>query len=255
VRLDAGGVQLDTEFKIQTLSQPLRVAPVTRGQDDDLGLGKLSQDLFNGGGGLKKGPSGPSEYDLNRGRAVDVLRADYPEVFTRAPDLSIFTDSVEFHAMGEKRLTGIKQYERVFNALRFLRRTTMKNADMTYRVTLQGEQIKVRFSSKLKMRDPITGLTAGKGEADLYIDGVSYYDLDANGKIYKHTLDDVEMLGGDPPVRVSQLVFALPGGGGAGIQLIPNFAPGRAFLRVLEAATPAGLGALFRDGAPEPQID
>ena len=41
------------------------------------------------------------------------------------------------------------------------------------------------------------------------------------------------MLGGDPPVRVSQLVFALPGGGGAGIQLIPNFKPGqRAFLRV-----------------------
>lgn len=230
-----------TEFAMIRTKKGSRVAPVTRGGGaPELGLGPdFAQDLFKGGGLTPGGkpPGGPSEFDLNRGKAVDVLRADYRDVFTRGPDLSIFTDEVEFHAMGEKRLSGIRQYERVFNAIRFLRRTTMKSAEMTYRVTLQGEQIKVRWNSKLKMRDPITGLTAGKGEADLYIDGISLYDLDADGKIYKHTLDDVEMLGGDPPVRVSQLVFALPGGGGAGIQLIPNFKPGqRAFLRVLEAA-------------------
>ena len=35
-------------------------------------------------------PRGPSVYKLNQGRAIDILRRDYPKILTQRPDFSIF---------------------------------------------------------------------------------------------------------------------------------------------------------------------
>ena len=41
-------------------------------------------------------PNSPSEYDLNVGSLVDSLRHDYPLMLESEPDLSLFTEHMEF---------------------------------------------------------------------------------------------------------------------------------------------------------------
>jgi len=159
-----------------------------------------------------KGPKGPSVFKLNQGRAIDILRHDYPRLLTNKPDLTIFTENVELHDPSGKRLSGKSQYDKVFDMLRFLRRTTMQDAEVTYRVVVQDERIRVRWSCKLWMRDPALGLTAvpGSGKPALvHLDGVSNYDLDTDGKIKKHTLEDIVMRGKEDMPAVN-LGFAWP---------------------------------------------
>ena len=78
---------------------------------------------------------------LLSGRAIDMLRNDYPKVFTEKPDFSIFRKDIELHDPSGKRLTGLSQYEKVFDMLRFLRRTTMQDAQVTYRLVVADERV------------------------------------------------------------------------------------------------------------------
>ena len=93
-------------------------------------------DLWRVGPNGPQGPRGPSVFKLNQGRAIDILRADYPRLLSQKPDLSIFTENVELHDPSGKRLSGLRQYEKVFDMLRFLRRTTMQDAEVTYRLVV-----------------------------------------------------------------------------------------------------------------------
>jgi len=138
-----------------------------------------------------EGPRGPSVFKLNQGRAIDVLRRDYPRLLTEKPDFSIFDERVELHDPTGKRVGGLRQYEKIFDMLRFLRRTTMQDSQITYRLIVADDRIRVRWSAKLWMRDPALGLTTlVNGEkALLNLDGVSVYTLDTDGKIVRHTLE------------------------------------------------------------------
>lgn len=66
---------------------------------------------------------------------------------------------------------------------------------MTYRLHHQGavggqdDAIKVRWTAKLKLRTPV--LTLAGFRNNIVIDGVSVYELDAEGKIIKHVLEDI----------------------------------------------------------------
>merc|ERR1719491_338664 len=133
-------------------------------------------------------PRVPSEYDLNLGNAIDTLRRDYPKLFVEKPDLSIFTPTVELCDPSGKRLQGVSQYERVFDMLRFLRRTTMQDAELTYRIVCHDDTIRVRWCAKMQVRDPVLGLTQLN-----VIDGVSVYELDSVGKIRKHKIETIVM--------------------------------------------------------------
>jgi len=170
-------------------------------------------------------PRVPSEYDLNLGTAIDTLRRDYPKLFVEKPDLSIFTPTVELFDPSGKRLQvsppsppspppphppthatpplttsphpspplptilqGVSQYERIFDMLRFLRRTTMQDAELTYRIVVHEGTIRVRWCAKMHVRDPALGFTSLN-----VIDGVSVYELDSKGKIRKHKIETIVM--------------------------------------------------------------
>lgn len=181
------------------------------------------------------GPKGASAYNLNRGRAIDTLRRDYPQLLDSKPDMSIFTKGIELHDPSGKRLSGMKQYERVFDALRFLRRTTMQDAEMTYRIVVVDEAIRVRWSLKMWMRDPALGLTnmVTNGEPALvHIDGVSNYDLNDDGLIYRHRLENIILRGQSEAAPLTQLNFAWPT---AALATPPVAIP---FFRGLDAALP-----------------
>jgi len=167
-------------------------------------------------------PKGPSEYDLNRGRVIDTLRKDYPRYFTAKPDFSIFRSDVELHDPSGKRLQGLKQYERVFDMLRFLRRTTMQDAQLTQRLVISGEAVRVRWSAKLWMRDPALGYNTFAGEPVLvHLDGISVYDLDAKGFVRAHRLENLQLTGREQ--REVKLAFAWPVSGQAMPELAVPF--------------------------------
>merc|ERR1719359_1863867 len=102
-------------------------------------------------------PRGASEYELNRGRVVDALRRDYPNMFTAEPDFSIFREEIELHDPTGVRLRGIGNYKRIFDTLRFLRRTAMQDAELTYRLVATDGSVRVRWSAKIWARDPALG--------------------------------------------------------------------------------------------------
>jgi hypothetical protein len=107
-------------------------------------------------------------------------------------------------------------------------------------------QIRVRWSAKLWMRDPALGLTKmANGEpAVVHLDGVSNYHLDAEGKIYKHVIENIIMRGSEEAQPV-QLALSWPKMG-----LTPELALPMPFgLRPLDApntwSPPEALKALF----------
>ena len=42
-------------------------------------------------------PNGPTDFHLNLGKVVEVLRKDYPRMFVQRPDMSIYARDIEFH--------------------------------------------------------------------------------------------------------------------------------------------------------------
>mmetsp|Transcript_54505 Transcript_54505/g.90383 ORF Transcript_54505/g.90383 Transcript_54505/m.90383 type:complete len:397 (+) Transcript_54505:28-1218(+) len=149
-------------------------------------------------------PHGPSEFELNQGRAIDTLRSDYPRIFTEKPDLSIFCADVALHDLTGKRLQGINQYAKMFDMLRFLRRTSMRDAEVTYHTFVHDKTIRMRWSANLLIRDPVFGI-----ERIDIIDGVSVYELDSDGYIRTHKLENIVLRGHEQSQPIS-LAFAWP---------------------------------------------
>lgn len=152
--------------------------------------------LWQNGEPARLGPSGPSEFQLNLGRAIDTLRVDHPRLFTHPPDLSIFTEGIELHDVSGAKLRGKAQYERVFGMLRFLRRAAMQHAELTHRLVVHDHSIRMRWTAKLWMRDPALDFIPGMGSVEaklVYMDGVSVYELDVHGFIRTHRLENVAM--------------------------------------------------------------
>ena len=140
---------------------------------------------------------GPSELDLARGLAFDTLKADYGRLFTEEPDLSIFSQDITVHDPSGKRLHGLVQYEQLFAALRFVRRTAMQDAELTYRLHLVDERIHVRWSAKMYMHHlTLPGLD---NDGPVQLDGLSVYDFDARGLIRTHRLENILLCGRQQP--------------------------------------------------------
>lgn len=194
------------------------------------------------------GPNGPSEYQLNLGKAIDTLRVDHPRLFTHAPDLSIFTDDVQLHDTTGVRLRGKAQYERVFGMLRFIKRAALQQVELTHRMVVHEQTIRMRWTAKVWLRDPnLDMMGMGQIQAKLvYLDGVSVYSLNDKGFIYRHRLENVVLRNSGQTAKVN-FVFAWPGA------QVPELA--MPFFRALDAALPLGLHGLHTvspdDGAPQ----
>jgi len=201
-------------------------------------------------------PKGPSEYQLNLGRVIDTLRHDYPLFFISQPDFSIFVPEVELHDPSGMRIRGLKQYSRIFDMIRFLRRTTMQDAQLTYRLVVTGDTVRVRWSAKLWMRDPAFGMshTFNGDPAVIHIDGISAYDINTKGLVRSHRLENIVLSGPNNPQRVVSLRFAWPVPGMATPEMaIPFFKlMGQALTRFESERTDTGGAALLPAPLPSP---
>ena len=73
--------------------------------------------------------------------------------------MSIFTNNIELHDPSGKRLAGKTQYERVFDALRFLRRTTMQDAQVGIRLVADDKSVRAPPPPASETPSPSTHLS------------------------------------------------------------------------------------------------
>ena len=159
-----------------------------------------------------------NEYQLNLGKAIDTLRRDYPHMLHTAPDFTIFTDDIQLSGAGSSTpsLAGKERYMHLFGALRFLRNTTMVHDEVGARLVVSDGTIRVRWHAKLTMTSAfaaLPGLARDKScRPVVWVDGVSMYEVNGDGLVHRHVLEDVVVTPPELQGAVDLALFSWPGG-------------------------------------------
>jgi len=125
------------------------------------------------------------ELQMNVGKAMDVLRKDYPYFLKRAPDYSIYSDSISLSASdGQIQVTKLSSYKNTFSVMR----TMLSLLYDTDRSVVQSRmvydstrtQIRVSFNAML-----VPKLGALGGGRTVHLDGISVYSIDLSSTMRK----------------------------------------------------------------------
>eukprot|EP00287_Rhodomonas_sp_CCMP768_P007839 CAMPEP_0196731582 /NCGR_PEP_ID=MMETSP1091-20130531/11248_1 /TAXON_ID=302021 /ORGANISM="Rhodomonas sp., Strain CCMP768" /LENGTH=246 /DNA_ID=CAMNT_0042074725 /DNA_START=238 /DNA_END=974 /DNA_ORIENTATION=+ len=133
------------------------------------------------------------EFELNRGQAVDTLLADYPTIFTRACDFSIFHSSVQLQDSQGFHVDGLRSYKAFFTIMPTLFNVCFSRCEVSAvlmdKYGLDKGRIKIRWRIDLFPR--FSGLSSSEifGFVDANGDGVisssEYYE--SQSKIIKQS--------------------------------------------------------------------
>ena len=170
---------------------------------------------------LEAGRRGPSEFELNLGRAIDALRSDVPAFADRELSWDIYTDNVQLADPSGVQTRGLQNYKQFFGVIRMFRRVMIDKVDITFKLRYDWSSkiIKVTWYSKWYAR--------GSSKA-AYVDATSSFHLDDDGKVFKHVVDRVQVGGRplSPPYSVGWLAFreyVLAGLDGPRPAAVPSF--------------------------------
>lgn len=202
-------------------------------------------------------PRAPSEYELSRGKIVDILKCDYPAMFERTPNFEIYDESIifelgqPFHAV--RAVRGKRAYCRALSTLRRLSCSTVRDGRVWCKVAdgqPYGHDLRVPWTCEGMLRLPTP--------VRIYISAVSLYSIrpqippplnsqkrddfaaapaalrSLSHRIHRHCIEFVEI---HPPSLRSVLlhfwwerqgcnvdpVFALGGGGAAASTIAKGF--------------------------------
>lgn len=151
------------------------------------------------------GPSGPSarprhgrapraprspDYYVNVGAAIDALRADYPCVLSRTPDLSKYADNVVFRdrSTGYK-LEGKSSYSRLFWALRMQAALCFSSSNVVIHSLFHDDDKGVLYLRwRLQGSPRVWGLI--HPPPVIVVDAMSVYSLNVHGFLCEHVLDN-----------------------------------------------------------------
>ena len=78
-----------------------------------------------------KGPDPEREFELNRGLAVDTLLQDYPYLFVKSPDFSIFRKDIILQDAQGFSVSGLQTYQLFFRIVRQLASTLFSTAQVS----------------------------------------------------------------------------------------------------------------------------
>jgi len=170
---------------------------------------------------LEAGRRGPSEFELNLGRAIDALRSDVPAFADRELSWDIYSDNVQLADPSGVQTRGLQNYKQFFGVIRMFRRVMIDKVDITFKLRYDWSSkiIKVTWYSKWYAR--------GSSKA-AYVDATSSFHLDDQGKVFKHVVDRVQVGGRplSPPYSVGWLAFreyVLAGLDGPRPAAVPSF--------------------------------
>mmetsp|Transcript_24424 Transcript_24424/g.49571 ORF Transcript_24424/g.49571 Transcript_24424/m.49571 type:complete len:251 (+) Transcript_24424:27-779(+) len=147
----------------------------------------------------------PSDFDLFKGRVIDTLTHKYTHLYTEKPDFSIFTSDVVLSDSSGKRIQGLQSYERVFDMLHLIRRAAVLDATISHRMLAErGENttIRIRWSTELSLRGGAVAESLGLATV-FNLDGISVYSLDHRGRVYWHSLEDIQLIKDDQAQSVT----------------------------------------------------
>jgi len=136
------------------------------------------------------------EFDMNLGKAMDVLRKDYPNMLHTTPDFSIYNDDISVLDPSGVQLSGLGNYKNSFSFLQTMIGFfyNMEQSGVQNRMMYDFARQSIRISWNAVLVPKVLG-----NRRSLYIDGISIYRMDSKtGKIGEHRVE--KMLINDIPV-------------------------------------------------------
>lgn len=131
-----------------------------------------------------------SEFELGLGRCIETLRADFPEFMERELVWDIYAQDVEVRDPSGVQLQGLTNYKKVFALVRVFRRFLIDDASVTYKLRYDWGQRRIIVSWWSQW-------TARGARKAAFVDGISYFYVNDDGKIARHEIDNV-VVNSDP---------------------------------------------------------
>lgn len=140
-----------------------------------------------------------SDFDLNKGRCLDVLKQDSVTFFDRPLSWDIYSSRLKLRDPAGIELVGLEAYKQVFFMVRALRKVSdvdVRRSRVWYndqrRAVVVHWYTDWNFFWMMKTS----------------VDGISTFHLDDNGKVYRHEIDKLMYDGTEQPTPVSMLGYS-----------------------------------------------
>merc|ERR1711998_67111 len=161
----------------------------------------------------KKYQTKRDEFLLNKGKLVDTLRADIPQMLDKAPSESVLRDDVRLHLQFgnvglDFEVQGKEQYQTWFASLRWTSRVTFGWVEVTpikiapdvdpNSLTVKGRWSVIAYPRLFTQNGPVR------------IDLMSVFELDSQGKVMKHVITDVDSSSVKLPEALRSLLVPSP---------------------------------------------
>lgn len=160
-----------------------------------------------------KGSSSPSkkcselEFELQVGKALDVLKKDYADLLIKPPNYEIYASDMELVDPSGVTVHGLGNYQNAFRLLHALikflycpEKSAMTSVRMYYCPVKRN--IRIHWNAQVVPREIFRG-----SRSILYVDGISVYEFDrATGNIVQHKFEQLIMNNGN--VRPKEGVVA-----------------------------------------------
>lgn len=129
------------------------------------------------------------EYELNLGKAMDTLKKDYPVIIKNKPDFSIYHEDLNVVDPSGVQIRGLKSYKQSFAFFQSLVRIfySVDRSKVQFRMMYDFARSTIRISWNVMLVPKIVG----NRHNALYIDGISAYKMDSNGKIIEHRVEQM----------------------------------------------------------------
>lgn len=133
------------------------------------------------------------EFEMQVGRAMNTLRADYPDILKKDPDYSIYSEDLELIDPSGVHLNGVKDYK---NGIRLVHALVgifycPERSDLTFRMCFDKARQNIRIHWNARI---IPKAIFGGTKSTLHVDGISIYEFDRmSGNITQHRLERLIM--------------------------------------------------------------
>jgi hypothetical protein len=139
------------------------------------------------------------DYYANVGDAIRTLREDFPLLFAKDPNYDIYREDIVFKDPNLS-FKGLKNYKLIIWSIKFHGRLFFK------RIFIDVTRIWQPDDSQIKMRWRVHAYPRVWWESEGIFDAISTYKLDNKGRIYEHSVDNVQLR--DPPIT-NPLLYGL----------------------------------------------
>jgi len=142
------------------------------------------------------------EFEMEVGKALDVLRSDYPQMLTQLPDFSIYDQNLVIVDPAGVTMKGLKNYRQAFRLVHSVVKLFYcpEKSLLTFRLVYDCARNNIRVSWNVEV---VPKVIFGGERQMLHVDGISVYEIKrSDGKVSKHRIEHIII--NDKPVAPKQ---------------------------------------------------